>query len=119
MKIKVDAELYDALLWGAEILQAQITMEELAHEATRKAYMRLTAAHDTALLAATEMVLRPTVVKHDCTMQIEIDSLEERLLEATHEVLLATERWEYWGKKAMKDEDQTPIRKDMDAPGMY
>ena len=51
MKIKVDAELYDALLWGAEVMQAQITMEELTHEATRKAYMMLTAAHDQATLA--------------------------------------------------------------------
>jgi hypothetical protein len=102
MKIKVDAELYDALLWGAEILQAQITMEELAHEATRKAYMLLTAAHGTALLAATEMVLRPTVVQADVTLEIAIDSLEERLREEQEEAAYAKERWAHWRSKAQK-----------------
>lgn len=102
MKIKVDAELYDALLWGAEVMQAQITMEELTHEATRKAYMLLTAAHDTALLAATEMVLRPTVVQGDVTLKIRIDTLEEELREAQEEALYAKELWAHWRSKAWK-----------------
>ena len=119
MKIKVDAELYDALLWGAEILQAQITMEELTHEATRKAYMMLAAAHDTALLAATEMVLRPTVVQGDVTLQIRIDTLEEELREAQAEGAYSRERQDYWMKRANELQSLIPIRKDMDAPGMY
>jgi hypothetical protein len=82
MKVKVDAELWEALVYDAGVMQLKLLSEERAHEATKKAYLLLTAAHDASLLVATEWVTRPTIVQADVSLQIEIDSLEERLREA-------------------------------------
>ena len=119
MKIKVDAELWLGVLDGANDAMGDVVRLHQELEATHKAYMMLTAAHDTALLAATEMVLRPTVVQGDVTLQIRIDTLEEELREAQAEGAYSRERQDYWMKRANELQSLIPIRKDMDAPGMY
>ncbi len=73
MKIKVDAELWQDLLEGAETAR-----QELA--STRKAYMMLTAAHDQATLVNADLIrMQGNVGNFATDIQAEVDELKNSL----------------------------------------